>query len=294
MEWKKISLEDKEWMTRKFMEENRQGCENTFGTNFIWRDIYHVEVACKADCLLLRFRDEKNRMYSFPVGNGDKKLATEFLIEDAKAENSKVSIRNVVDKDKVFLEKNFPDIFAIQPCRDVFDYIYTVEKLTKLSGKKLHGKRNHIARFKDNNDWHYEPMGKDNIPACLQMHNKWCEMQKDKWNVGMENESYVVREAIRYFEELGFDGGVLYSGEQIVAFTIGEPLNKDTYVVHIEKAFPDIQGAYPMINQQFVMHECQDFLYVNREDDTGAEGLRKAKLSYEPDILLEKYIADIK
>ena len=98
----------------------------------------------------------------------------------------------------------------------------------------------------------------------------------------------VTLNSLRLYKELGLKGGVLKIGERIVAFTVGEPLSPDTFVVHIEKAFPDVEGAYPMINQQFVQHECMDYTYVNREEDTGAEGLRKAKLSYRPAFLEEK------
>ena len=103
--------------------------------------------------------------------------------------------------------------------------------------------------------------------------------------------SVPLNQAMKYFDELHLEGGILRKAGEIVAFTIGERLNSDTYVVHFEKAFPEIQGAYPMINQQFVMHNCQEYSYVNREDDAGDEGLRKAKLSYYPDILLKNYTA---
>ena len=89
-------------------------------------------------------------------------------------------------------------------------------------------------------------------------------------------------------EELELIGGILRVEGEVVAFTIGEPISDDTFVVHIEKAYAEIQGAYPMINQQFVEHECLKYKYVNREEDTGAEGLRKAKLSYQPVFLVEK------
>ena len=103
-------------------------------------------------------------------------------------------------------------------------------------------------------------------------------------------EMCVTLNALRLFEELELVGGVLKIDGEIVAFAIGEPLSKDTFVVHIEKAFASIQGAYPMINQQFVEHECMKYKYVNREEDTGSEGLRKAKLSYRPAYLIEKGI----
>ena len=131
-------------------------------------------------------------------------------------------------------------------------------------------------------------MDDDNVEECFQMALKWrnqngCEEDPEK-----NAEMCVTLNSLRLYKELGLKGGVLKIGERIVAFTVGEPLSPDTFVVHIEKAFPDVEGAYPMINQQFVQHECMDYTYVNREEDTGAEGLRKAKLSYRPAFLEEK------
>ena len=91
----------------------------------------------------------------------------------------------------------------------------------------------------------------------------------------MELEMSVLHEAFDHRKELGLVGGIIRKAGQIVAFSIGEPLNSDTYVVHFEKAFPDMQGAYPMINQQFVLHACEDYTYVNREEDTGDPGTAK-------------------
>ena len=159
-----------------------------------------------------------------------------------------------------------------------------------MSGKKLHGKRNHINKFKANYEgrWVYESMTKDNLEDCFQMALRWrnengCEEDPEK-----RGEICVTLNALRLFEELELKGGVLRVDGEVVAFTLGEPVCSDTFVVHIEKAYADIQGAYPMINQQFVEHECQNYQYVNREEDTGAEGLRKAKLSYRPVFLVEK------
>jgi hypothetical protein len=98
----------------------------------------------------------------------------------------------------------------------------------------------------------------------------------------------VTLNALAHLEELELKGGLIRLDGEVIAFTLGEPICEDTFVVHIEKAFADIQGAYPMINQQFVEHECSDYQYINREEDTGAEGLRKAKLSYRPVFLVEK------
>ena len=114
-----------------------------------------------------------------------------------------------------------------------------------------------------------------NLNGCDENHEKNAEM-------------CVTLNSLRLMKELEQIGGVLRVHGEIVAFTIGEEVCEDTFVVHIEKAFADIQGAYPMINQQFVAHECQSYKYINREEDTGSEGLRKAKLSYRPVFLVEK------
>lgn len=188
------------------------------------------------------------------------------------------------------LEEWYPGRFQIEYDRDSADYVYESEKLATLSGKKLHGKRNHINKFKSlfEDRWSYESMTKDNLEECFQMALKWrtendCEDDDEK-----RGEMCVALNSLRLFEELHLTGGVLRIDGKVVAFTIGEPICEDTYVVHIEKAYADVQGAYTMINQQFVEHECMNYKYVNREDDTGAEGLRKAKLSYRPVFMVEK------
>lgn len=289
--FKAIEIGDKTWITQKMNEDDRRGCEFSFANNLIWSTIYKVEVAEAAGCCIIKFDADGTDCYAFPIGAGDKVKAVEAILEHAKKDGAKLQLESILIEDKKLLEEHFPGRFTIEEDRDGFDYIYTVEKLTKLSGKKLHGKRNHIARFKDNEGWTYEPMTEANKQECYDMNLKWCDRQACKWNTDMSDEQCALHKAIEHYTELGLEGGVLRINGEIVAFTIGERLNSDTFVVHFEKAFPDVQGAYPMINQQFVEHNCQDYAYVNREDDTGAEGLRKAKLSYYPDILLEKYTA---
>ena len=137
-------------------------------------------------------------------------------------------------------------------------------------------------------NWTYEKLTKENVEECFQMALLWrkengCDDDEDK-----NEEMCVTLNSLRLFEELGVVGGILRVDGRIVAFTMGEPICEDTFVVHIEKAFADVDGAYTVINQQFVQHECLNYKYVNREEDTGAEGLRKAKLSYKPAFLVEK------
>lgn len=286
-----ITLEDKVWMDTKFAEDDRNACEYTFANNFIWRKVYQVEVAEIAGCLVIRFWENGKCCYSYPVGAGDKRAAIEWLLFWCEKNKERLQMSPLSPEDRTQLLTWFPGRFLVEADRDDFDYIYSQEKLATLAGKKLHGKRNHIARFKDGDDWSYEPMTADNLEECRTMTYSWIKMRSEKWNEEMEEEVMVLHEAFDHMAELGLMGGVLRKAGEIVAFTMGESLNSDTFVVHFEKAYPDMQGAYPMINQQFVQNVCQNYTYVNREEDTGDLGLRKAKLSYYPEILLKKYVA---
>ncbi|MFR4352718.1 MAG: GNAT family N-acetyltransferase [Roseburia sp.] len=291
MKFHEITLADKAWMDQRFAEDDRNACEYTFANNFIWRNVYHVEVAEIAGCLVIRFQENGECCFSYPVGAGDKKAAIEVLLARCGKRGCAMNMSPLNAEDRERLLEWFPGQFLIESDRASADYIYSREKLSTLAGKKLHGKRNHIARFKDGDDWSYEPMTGENLEECRKMTYTWIKMRSEKWNAEMEQEVMVLHEAFDHMQELGLVGGVLRKAGEIVAFTMGERLNSDTFVVHFEKAYPDMQGAYPMINQQFVQSACQEYVYVNREEDTGDLGLRKAKLSYYPEILLKKYIA---
>lgn len=286
-----ISMDDRDWMNEKLKEDNPRACEYTFANNYIWAKVYDVQVGTAYGCGVVRYREGERIQYSFPFGNGSKKSMIAHLKKICAVHGYGLSLYPVTDEGRSQLIEWFPGEFEISADRDDFDYVYTVEKLLSLKGKKLHGKRNHIARFMDDGDWQYEPMSEGHISECRRMAKEWTALRAEKWNEEMEQEISVLEVALSNFKELGLCGGVLYKGGELVAFTIGEPLNEDSFVVHFEKAFPDLQGAYPMINQQFVLHEMRNYQYVNREEDTGDPGLRKAKLSYYPDILLRKYRA---
>ena len=295
MNFKHITLEDKIWVTKYLKEANYPGCEYSFSTMLMWRDIFHTEVVDMGDMLGYRGYSSKNRyVYAFPAGNGDKKAAIEALMAHAKENNHPFILRGFTKEHAEWLEETFPDKFIINEARDEWDYVYSVEKLSSLAGGKYHGKRNHIARFKDSGEWRYESISAENIEDCRNMSDKWYQSQIDGGNITVLKEKPVLNFALDHMQELGLKGGVLYLDNRVIAFTIGEAMNEDTFHVHIEKAYSDIQGAYPMINQQFVLHEMQDFVYINREEDDGLPGLRRAKESYYPVKMVEKYTAVLK
>ncbi|MCI9023616.1 MAG: DUF2156 domain-containing protein [Dorea sp.] len=291
IQFKRAELEDKEIISRYFTLYTSRSCERTFANVYLWSRQYPVKWAVVENTLVFKSEDEEHLAFAYPVGDpGDVRRAIEWLTEYFKDRGMPFRMYNLTPDNFAQLEEWYPGRFQIEYDRDSADYVYESEKLATLSGKKLHSKRNHINKFKAlyGGRWSYEAITAGNVEECFQMALKWrdqngCEDDPDK-----RGEICVTMNALRLFEELELTGGILKIDGEVVAFTIGEPICPDTFVVHIEKAFADVEGAYPMINQQFVEHECKDYLYVNREEDTGAEGLRKAKLSYRPVFMVEK------
>lgn len=288
-DFKRPELEDKDLVNHYFFEAPGRSCERTFVNVFLWSRHYKVKFAVIEDALV--FRDESDGYaFSYPAGEPEAvKRALEAVMEYCREHECPFRLYNVTPEHFDQMEKWFPGRFQIEYVRDVADYVYETEKLATLAGKKLHGKRNHINRFKAlYPDWSYEKMDDGNVEECFQMALKWRNQNGCDDDAEKNAEMCVTLNSLRLYKELGLRGGILRVNGEIAAFSMGEPLCSDTFVVHIEKAFAEIEGAYPMINQQFAQHECMDYTYVNREDDAGSEGLRKAKLSYRPAFMVEK------
>ena len=265
--------------------------EYNFTVQFIWKTIFHTQI-CVQDGFFFSMSGKEKRSFLFPEGSGDIAHALALLDAYAKQNNIPLRFHSLSPVHKATLERLYPERFDFEYVRDAGDYIYDAESLRTLKGKKLAAKRNHINRFLENcPDWSYVPITADNMADVLDMNQKWCEMMDCDSEESLKDEICSVKSALKNFEALGLDGGALYTGGQLVAFSLGERLNESTYLVHIEKAFADVQGAYPMINQQFVLHNADGYTLINREDDAGDEGLRKAKLSYRPVEIAEKYSA---
>lgn len=293
IEFKRPQLTDQELITSYFHKFPSRSCDRTFANVFLWARHYQVEFAQYRDVIL--FRDNSAGIgYAFPVGED---AAVKDAVSDLLCYSGRIGqpfvMYGITKENFAKLENWFPGKFVIEYDRDAADYVYEAEKLASLSGKKLHSKRNHINKFKAEHEgsWSYESLTEENLEECFQMALKWrnqngCDDDEEK-----NAEMCVTLNSLRLFKELNLKGGFLRVDGQIAAFTLGEAINEDTFVVHIEKAFADVEGAYTVINQQFVEHEVLGkYMYVNREDDVGIEGLRKAKLSYKPEFLVEKGI----
>ena len=232
-------------------------------------------------------------MYPYPIGNGDKKAVIEELLADAKERGIPLRLTGLTDADREELENLFPGKFHVQPSRDSYDYVYTIEALADLRGKKMQKKRNHFNRFQANHpDYQVLPLDCKTLGLAAHMVNDWYQARMKSDPEGdylLEN--LAMTKAFRDFNALEMEGIVLMEDGRVLAMTMGSRLNHNTFDIHFEKAREDVDGAYNAVNAEFARYlrlKHPDVQFFNREDDLGLEGLRKAKLSYHPDHMVEK------
>lgn len=288
-----ITLADKPRADEILLTAPNMGCEYCFGTLFIWRNIYKTQIAFHDSMLTAKYVTEDGVCYCCPVGEGDFAEMVELIVKDAKKDGNRTVILGCSAEDKAKIESLFPDKFTFTADDSRFDYIYSAEKLATLSGKKLHGKRNHISAFVRNNpEWTFEEITGENLGQCAAMNERWLMLNEYKDEVAISAEHNALNEAIAHYDELGLWGGLIRAGGEIVAFSFGERLNDKIFCTHFEKAYATVQGAYPIINREMAVRLKGEYELINREEDTGAPGLRKAKQSYYPEIWLEKFSAE--
>lgn len=292
IEFRDIELEDKQTIDNFLVSNPYRASESCFSNLYGWAHKYKTQYAIWRDYLLVKFTSNRGGCsYLMPFGKGNLASAIEVLVEECGC-SEKFELSGVTQAMKEEIEEAMPRRFEYKRQRAVYDYIYKSEKLINLSGKKLQSKRNHINRFVAQNKWKYISITKKpwEVSRCKEMLKKWYDINKESSDSSLELDFKSTNLYLNNFEALNLRGGALEVDGEIIAFSMGAKLSEDTFIVHVEKAFSDIQGAYPLINQQFVKNEASEFIYINREEDMGYPSLRKAKMSYRPDILLEKFI----
>lgn len=293
-EFKKITFEDRDLIRSYYERYPSRSCERTFAYQYLWSQADDITFAEVEDTLVMKSVYRARTYFAWPAGPKERiAAAIEELDRYAREELSEeLRFYHMTPTQFGQLEAIRPGEWTIDYNRDLADYIYDRDKLATLAGKKLHSKRNHINRFIEHYpDWRCEPLCDGNAADAEQIAIRWRDENDCSSDPDKAAESCFALNSIAMREKLQLTGAVLYAEEDPVAFTVGERLSDDTYVIHVEKAFADIQGAYAMINREFVRQACGDCIYVNREEDTGDEGLRKAKMSYRPAFMEEKGIA---
>ena len=295
-------IQDRDWVERCFRASGNLGCEYSFATLFLWSATYRQQVARMGDFVLERLLGEPGAGYLFPAGSGPLEPALSALEADAAERGEPCRFFCVTPEQKELLEAARPGRYRLEPDRNGWDYLYQAERLASLPGKKLQAKRNHIHRFTDRfPDWRVEEITVDNLAECAEMDLEWNRRYRSLPDSDPEREAqsrlderHALSRAFAHYGELGLFGLLLRAEETMVAFTIGSLISSETVDVHFEKAYGEIQGAYPLINREFarwVLANRPGVVWLNREDDLGLEGLRKSKESYHPDRMVEKFLA---
>ena len=291
--FRRAAISDKTAYDACLLPAPEHGCEYSFANLYLWG---RQELAFLHGCAAVFSHSFGKTVYLFPIGNGDKRAVLEEIIADAKERGIPCRITGMTEADRNDLESWFPGRFQVRAARDFFDYVYDINALADLRGKKLQKKRNHFNRFQANHpDYRVEPISCNNIARVQHMVNDWyVTRRKSDPDGDYLLESLALAKAFRHYDELNMEGLVLLDGDQVLAVTMGSRLSHNTFDIHFEKAREDTDGAYPAINCEFARYlrlKYPEVQFLNREDDMGLEGLRKAKLSYYPDHMVEKYKA---
>lgn len=294
LNFRKLKLSDRDWVINAVNEGDTDGSSYSFGTLYAWGDSYSVEVAEYDGLILMRGSSEYGRYYVYPSGRGDIEGAVRAMMDDSLKDRHQFRLILLLEKNKETIESMFPGMFDFKYDRDASEYVYSVENMANLPGKKFHGKKGHVnAFFRNHEDVHIDPITDDNIHLCLEIQQRWMNEKNDDEGA-LQKENLAISKAVKHYKQLGFTGAVLYADGLPVAFTMGESLKNNTFCTHYEKTVPEYRDAFPVINNGFTKLMLSGYDYVNREEDTGAPGLRKAKLSYYPEFLLDKYSASLK
>lgn len=290
--FKEITLQDKEVFSSYIFPGNRRNCDLAFSNLYCWSFLFNTRFTIYNGFLVFKFWIASKPIYMLPIGVGDWEDVLCRLAADAHSENKHFRMAGVCLDVKEKLEVDMPGRFSFASDRNYADYLYLREDLAGLRGKRFQPKRNHINKFeKEYPSFVYTPLTCDNFQDCLDLEGEWQKINSIHRNEVANNECRSIRYALENFVALGLTGGAIYVNNKIVAFTYGSPINKDTFNVHVEKADIRINGIYSAINYEFAKRIPERYYYVNREEDLGIEGLRKAKLSYHPVVVLEKFTA---
>ena len=270
-----------------------RGCEYSFANLCIWGQ---QKAAFLHGCAAIFSHFQGRSVYPYPIGSGDKKAVLEAIFQDAEKRGLPCRITGITQQDKEELTALFPGEFLLCPHRDTFDYVYNINDLADLRGRKYQSKRNHFNRFcADHPEHQVVPMSKEILPQVQKFVESWYARRREVDPQGdYVLETLAMTRTFRYCGQIGMEGIVLMDQGRILAVTMGSRLSNNTFDIHFEKALSSVPGAYAAVNCQFARYlrlKHPELNYLNREDDMGIPGLREAKLSYRPHHMVEKYWA---
>lgn len=295
--FKDIDINSKLELEPYFKLSNNKASEYCFSTVYMWRHLYNTKYYIENYFAIILLEYEEGVFSIVPLCEEDKLSYTvNFALTYIKNKYKKIELKGIDEEVTKIIKENYKDKFEYTKDRDLFDYIYDAESLRTLIGRKNKKKRNHINSFLNcyENRYKYKLLNQEDFKECFELVNRW-EESKEKSQINMDNEFNEevcsIKEIFENYDKLNDKVKVagIYIDNKLEAFTIGEKINEDTALIHIEKANSNIRGLYQYINQQFLLNEFPNIKYVNREEDLGLEGLREAKVSYHQCEFVEKY-----
>ena len=288
----KITLDKKEIFSKYY--KNMEASIYNFTNLYMWSGNGNIKYAETDGFIIPVFQFGKNPPTAlFPVGEGDFESSVMKTVSFLKDREANPVFSQLTDKMVKKMQEYFPNKFEYIPNRNTADYVYEVEKMITHSGKKLHSKKNHLNYFKKTYNFEYRTLSEVDMPLCKRLFEAWHKEKDDSLKLIGESKDATFR-VLDNFNALGVKGGGIYIDNKLIAFSIGEQITDDMALIHLEVANPLYRGAFNIINQQFCENQWYDLKYVNREEDMGLEGLRKAKLAYNPIFLIDRYNAVLK
>lgn len=277
-----LTLSDRESVQAVSLHAGRRNCNYTFANLVGWQFLFNTEVCVLDDAVVLRYMFKGERVYTVCTATDLSIGLIEALLVDSEG---KLTLIGLEDSQAQVLDKLSGFTVEIEPLRDQYNYIYHRDVLASLRGRRLNAKRNHINRFRaEHPDFEYRQLTPELFDECRRLTEVWRE-EKDE-NATIAAERRVIETVFSHWDALDMMGGSIYVDGCMVAFTYGAAITTDTFDICVEKADRRVEGAFAIINQQFAQHLPEQYIYLNREEDMGLPGLRKAKLSYHPEILL--------
>lgn len=287
LDFHRLSINDRDRYTYYLRQCPESASDYSFVNLLAW-DLerqYHLSFA--HDLCWLRLDLPSTRYWS-PIGDWFKtdwyNILSETFPEGAVFDR-------VPEKLALKLKKELGERISLEDQRSEWEYIYSVRDLIELKGNRYHKKKNLLNQFRNNYDWYYREVFLSDIPIILEMQREWCSWKNCDGSDGLKAENDAISLILKSWNELpGLKAGTLFVKEQMVAYTIGETTDDGTVIIHFEKGLGDYKGVYQAIHQQFLERSASLFQWVNREQDMGKDGLRKAKMSYGPHHFLKKFI----
>ncbi len=293
LEFRRLTPADREVYNALLAAGREPGCEYSFANLCLWG---RQRVVFREGFCLIFSQFDRRSIYAYPLGTGDEKAALDALMADARQRGIPFRLAGMTAEECARLEAYYPGKFHFHTDRGSFDYVYAIDALADLKGKRYQSKRNFVNRFRANHpDSRCLPLDSRTLPLARSMAELWyAHRQAADPTADFALERLALDRAFSGCDQLGLEGVLLVEDDRCLAFSLGSRLREDTFDIHFEKALDSADGAYACINQSFaraLREKYPALQYLNREDDMGIPGLRKAKLSWNPHHLVEKHWA---